>query len=498
MAVLKLGRLWLAGVLAVAPLSAAADDTPDAGPVARAHRTIATASAAAQTAFDRGLIMLYAFNIGEARIAFRAAESADPGATLAYVGEAVADTIDINRPTTSEGEERGATAIARGRAAAAAAPEDERALFAATALRFDRRRSQSERFAHYFTALQSYSDMHQTDGLGATLAAYAGWNATGVLTSGPHGALTTDAQRIADDLDRALRVDPDDAGAHHLRIHFWEQADVPQRALPDADYLAGLHYAPGESHLQHMAGHIYDRLGQYEPMIAVNQAACANDATYFALGRGAGQEYMRTYHAHDVDFVLYGLTTVGQSVAARTFAAHESADAGELVALREHDNRRVLALLGAAITPMRAIAEARLGAIETARSDLAGLPATGDGGTDTDIARAAVARAAGDTATAIASYRKARAAAGSDLGDPKLHWSTPVGEGLGATLLEAHRAAEAERVFDEELTRYPRDPRLEFGLAQALAAQGKDDAEARSAYTADWKGEKALTVADLG
>ena len=49
--------------------------------------------------------------------------------------------------------------------------------------------------------------------------------------------LTPDARTIVGDLDRAIALDPNDAGAHHLRIHFWEQAHHPERALPDADYL---------------------------------------------------------------------------------------------------------------------------------------------------------------------------------------------------------------------------------------------------------------------
>ncbi len=446
--------------------------------------------------------MLYAFNIGEARMAFRAAEAADPHAVLPYFGEAIAETIDINLPTTADGERRGAAAVARGRTAVADdAPGDERALLAAAALRFDLAKSQDQRFAAYSRALQAYVLAYPDDGMGFTLAAYAGWNATGNLLAGAAGGLTPDARTIAADLDTALSIDPDDLGAHHLRIHFWEQAGQPERALADADRLASLAYEPGESHLLHMPGHIYDRLGEYAQMVRVNEAACANDDTYFARGNGDGQTYMRTYHEHDVGFVLYGLTTVGRNADARAFAARDSDYSRELVALRTHDDRAVLSLLGAAITPMRVIAEARLGALDAARKDLADLEPGNDnapGQTDDDVAAAVLARAAHDDRAAIDAYRRAAAAAGSDLGDPKIRWWTPIAEGLGAGLLEAGQAAEAERVFRAELARYPNDPHLEFGLAQALAAQGKDDRAVRAAYLAGWQGEKPLTLADLG
>jgi predicted Zn-dependent protease len=168
----------------------------------------------------------------------------------------------------------------------------------------------------------------------------------------------------------------------------------------------------------------------------------------------------------------------------------------EHVALRVHDTRAVLRLLGDAVTPLRVIAEARAGDVDTARKDLAGLGGANE--VDVAVATAALDRAAHDDGAAIAAYRKALAAAGDDLGDPKYHWYAPIAEGLGATLLEAHAPADAERVFRAELARYPNDPHLEFGLAQALADQGKDDRAARAAYAAQWQGKRPLTVADLG
>jgi tetratricopeptide (TPR) repeat protein len=497
-AVLRPRCAALALALAWTPALPVAGQTPPAAPrAAQAHRDIGTAVPAAQAAFDRGLLMLYAFNVGEARTAFRGAERADPKATLAYFGEAVAETIDINRPTTPDGERRGADAIARGRSAAAAAPDDDRALFDAAAARFDQARPQMDRFTTFFDALQKYADAHPRDGMALTLAAYAGWNATGALTAGPADDLTPDAQRMAEDLDRALALDPNDAGAHHLRIHFWEEAHRPERARADADALAALVYEPGESHLEHMAGHIYDRLGEYAAMIDVNRGACANDDAYFALGRGDGQTYMRRYHDHDVDFVLYGLTTIGRYADAEAFAARESSHSQEIVALRSHDDRGVLRLLGDAVTPVRVVAEAREGDLDAARKHFASLESIGSQ-LDRDLAQAALARASHDVAGALAAYRRAATELGSDLGDPKLHWWMPVAEGLGATLLEARKPAEAEDVFRVELARYPNDPRLEFGLAEALAAQGKDDIVPRNAYRGGWQGARPLTVAELG
>ena len=103
-------------ILAAAPSAAAAQSAVSqlGSDTARAHQAIATNVPAAQADFDRGLVMMYAFNIGEAREAFRAAEAADPHALAPYVGEAVSETFDINLPSTVDGERRAAEAIRRG------------------------------------------------------------------------------------------------------------------------------------------------------------------------------------------------------------------------------------------------------------------------------------------------------------------------------------------------------------------------------------------------
>ena len=54
-------------------------------------------------------------------------------------------------------------------------------------------------------------------------------------------------------------------------------------------------------------------------------------------------------------------------------------------------------------------------------------------------------------------------------------WHYPPRQALGAVLLEAGRAAEAETVYWEDLRRHADNGWSLFGLAQALRAQGKTD-----------------------
>ncbi len=57
-------------------------------------------------------------------------------------------------------------------------------------------------------------------------------------------------------------------------------------------------------------------------------------------------------------------------------------------------------------------------------------------------------------------------------------WFYPTRESLGGELLQAGNAAEAEKLFRDDLQSNPRNPRSLFGLMQALKAQGREhDAE---------------------
>ena len=67
-------------------------------------------------------------------------------------------------------------------------------------------------------------------------------------------------------------------------------------------------------------------------------------------------------------------------------------------------------------------------------------------------------------------------------------WFYPMRHYLGAALLEAKKPKEAEAVFREDLRRNPNNGWALYGLAAALAAQGKKDeaAAARKEFEAAW------------
>jgi tetratricopeptide (TPR) repeat protein len=106
-----------------------------------------------------------------------------------------------------------------------------------------------------------------------------------------------------------------------------------------------------------------------------------------------------------------------------------------------------------------------------------------------------IAEARGDIDGAVAAYRKAITAEDALDYDEPADWPLPTRETLGAALLRAHRYAEAEQVFRDDLARNRHNPRSLYGLAAALRGQKKDASSPMAEFRTGWKGN-ALTLAD--
>ncbi len=113
---------------------------------------------------------------------------------------------------------------------------------------------------------------------------------------------------------------------------------------------------------------------------------------------------------------------------------------------------------------------------------------------------ARIAGARGEHDRAIKFWQQAVAAADQLPYDEPPVWFYPVRESLGAALLAAGRAAEAERVFRDDLVKHPRNARSLFGLQAALAKQGKeaDAAWVQREFDEAWKNaDTKLTVEEF-
>ncbi len=103
---------------------------------------------------------------------------------------------------------------------------------------------------------------------------------------------------------------------------------------------------------------------------------------------------------------------------------------------------------------------------------------------------ARIATAKGDQAASIAAWKRAVTAEDALAYAEPPDWLLPTREQLGAALMRAGRAAEAEKVFRDDLTHNRQNPRSLFGVWKALERQGKTAAaaEAQKAFDAAWAG----------
>lgn len=113
---------------------------------------------------------------------------------------------------------------------------------------------------------------------------------------------------------------------------------------------------------------------------------------------------------------------------------------------------------------------------------------------------ARIAAAKGDRRAAVEHWRKAVFAQDDLNYDEPPGWYYPVRESLGAALLMAGDAVEAEGVFRKDLEDNPRNGRSLFGLAESLKRQGKaqDERRARAEFEKAWKNaDVKLKIEDL-
>lgn len=514
-------QYWDPAALAADPRTATAPLAPQLtglGPLT--HPIESTDNAASRAFFAQGMNLVYAYNHAEALRAFKESARLDPGNPLAWWGQALALGPNLNLPMQPEAVAPAAAAIARARELAWRADPVERALIDALADRYSAdpaadRAALDARYAEVMGRVVREYPEH----LGAaTLYADAlmnvspwnYWTADGL----PRPATPT----IAATLESVLARRPDHIGALHLYIHLFEARD-PDRAVAAADRLRGL--APTAGHLVHMPAHIYMQVGRYADAYAVNVEAAAADEAYLAQCRAQGI-YPLLYFPHNEHFKVWAAMFEGRSAVAladaRAMAAHVHPEP-TVFGLAEVFAQQPLyvlvrfgrwdAVLAEPAPPAgqrlatalwhyaRGLAYRFGGEPRAARRELAALtairaePALAEQYTAftptlrlidiaTEILAGEIALAGGRQDEGLA--RLARAVAlqdGLTYNEPP-DWFFPVRHYLGAALLDAGYAREAEAVYWQDLRQNRGNGYALFGLAAALAAQGRD-AEAAAA-----------------
>lgn len=321
-------------------------------------------------------------------------------------------------------------------------------------------------------------------------------------------------------LEGIMDRNSDHAGALHLYIHAVEASEEPERGVAAADRLRDL--IPGSGHLVHMPAHIYARVGRWHDAAVANVRAIESDNAYLAACRPGPGVYPLGYVPHNHHFLWFAATMSGDRETALSAAqsTRERTSDPELMRAAGFE-----AMQDFALTPLFAwvrfglwdeleemsrpaedlpymvamwdygqgMAAVRAGRMDDAATHHAALAAASeDPGIEAmlvwnryslvhgvrvaeRVLAAEIAWAAKDRESALAALDEAIAIEDELPYDEPPAWHAPVRQTLGAMLLEAGRAEDAEAAYRAELRRNPENGWSLFGLEQSLRAQGREE-----------------------
>jgi tetratricopeptide (TPR) repeat protein len=497
------------------------------------HFPITTSVPLAQRYFDQGLANTYGFNHAKAIRDFAFAAELDPQCAICSWGVALANGPNINMPMGEDGAKAAWAALQEAQARASHASALEQDLIAALATRYaaDAPADRAALDRAYADAMIALAAKHPDDVDVAVLAAES------IMDLSPWDywddqlaprELTPKAEAL---LTFAMQRAPDHLGALHYWIHL-QELPAPEKAEAAADRLLPL--APDAGHLVHMPSHIYFRVGRFQDAVASNVRGAKADESLFALcGPNNYPIYGALYYPHNVHFITVSAAAQGQSASAIAEARRLAAVSQDKVAVFPPvEDFLTLPLLmmvrfgkwdailaepappaervylsgvwhfarGMAFARLgrHAEAEAELDAVRGAAADPRAAALSANGGTTNtgvllsvagDQLEGELAAAKGDTAEAIDALEAAvEKQDGIRYTEPP-PWFMPTRQALGAVLLQAGRAADAEAVYRDDLKHYPKNGWSLYGLAQALHAQGKatEAAAVENGFAQAWK-----------
>ncbi|MCC6964758.1 MAG: hypothetical protein IT391_00560 [Nitrospira sp.] len=519
--------LMLAGLLGLVGTGSARAEATLFDNLGTLHHEISTTSSRAQQYFDQGLRLVYAFNHEEAIAAFTEASRLDPDAPMPYWGLALSLGPNINAAMDSKAESRAVEAVQKATTRLAHAAPEERAYVEALATRYSIKKSATRKGKDeaYAKAMRRLAHDYPDDADAATLFAEAlmvlrpwdYWRADGRPQPGTEEIVTM--------LEGALQHRPDHPGACHYYIHAVEASPEPQRGLPCAQRLPSL--MPGAGHLVHMPAHIYMRVGRYRDASERNANAATVDHEYL-LRHPLEGNYASGYYAHNLHFLNASLVMEGRSAealqAARDLLSKISVDEilkepslewyaptvlftmarfgqwGELI--RQPPPPKELRYTTGVWHYVRGLAFAATTRFGSAEGELSNLRRSLKGLARVKTAEAKISRTLLKIAERVLAGEIAARKGEFDAGIQALRealqlevtvpyseppfWFQPVRHNLGAVLLLAGRAGDAESVYREDLRLNPENGWALHGLVHSLQAQRKDAAQEMARLQTAW------------
>ncbi len=485
---------------------------------------ITTESAKAQRYFDQGLAFYHGFNHGAAIRSFQQAAELDPKCAMAHWGIALASGPHINLPIVPPpAAELAWKELNLAKENAAETTKVEQDLIEALSHRYANPQPEDRAPLDqaYADAMRKVWKAHPKDPEVGVLFAEALMDLRPWNQWTPEGQPNEGTDEVLATLQTVLQLSPNHPFANHLYIHAIEASPHPERALQAADRLRNLQ--PGLAHNVHMPSHIYIRTGQWQKAVEQNKKAVAAAARFHKVA-GPPKGFINVYNAHNHHMLAWAAIMTGQRALAldhiRTmvkelpedFLKEHALQAEGFVAmpmevmvrfgmwdeiLAEPDNYpEYMAGTRAFHHAARAIAYAAKGDAENARKEQAIflekaklVPKEETFGNNT--AEQIIALAARMTEGEILIRENkldegiAQLAEAIKLEDA-LHydeppgWLIPVRHSLGATLMNAGRFAEAEKVYREDLRRLPNNGWALYGLAKSLEMQKEKPEEAKA------------------
>jgi tetratricopeptide (TPR) repeat protein len=497
------------------------------------HRKIATKSPQAQQYFDQGMRFLWAFNHDESTRSFARAAQLDPDCAACYWGVALTVGPNYNLPVMAPPRAQVAfDALTKAQKAATHASPADRALIGALAQRYPNAQpldpSNSEPIlTAYAQAMKAVAAQFPSDLDVQTLYAESMMNLNAWRLWTPEGKAAPGTEEIVATLESVLKRDSRHPGANHYYIHTLEASPHPEKAVAAAERLRDM--MPAAGHLEHMPAHIMQRVGRYEEAAQANRKGAAADRSYFA--KTQPPDYYLMYTGHNYQFLAYSAAMEGRKAEtleavrnsretipdemllampgfdwplAEEYAAMVRFGLWEDMIAKPAPNPKLPTLTGGYLYG-KGMALASKGRMDEAKAALAqlqrlaaSLPADARAGFNsakdvfavaTAIVEARIASAGHHPDEAISLLSEAAAKEDRLAYDEPKDWFFPVRQLLGAELMTAGRAPEAEAVYREDLEQNPANGWSLFGLQAALRAQNKTDAadKVEREFRAAWK-----------
>ena len=489
------------------------------------QRTISTSNTLAQQFFDQGLRYAWGFYFPESIASYQQAAKHDPSHPMIYWGLAHAMGPNPNSRYSGmpdDPKREGLKAIKKALTLIDNASPVERDMINALYILYDQNSitDNHQRDVAYMNAARDLQRKYSNDPDIASLYAAAFMNIGRWNYWNHDGSPVGDTGKVAAILENTLASRPDHPGANHLYIHLMEASREPERALASADRLAAT--MPMAGHIVHMPSHIYVRVGQFEKAVASNVRSQEVDKEFLEIWGDRPLPNLGTYplsakiHApHAIDFIKYAASFQGDYATAIDAANKLVSKINPNSYQRGRNQKRVsgVCLVNKMFGRWDAILDTQplardtpyldgiwhycrggaliaKGDLSSARRELGDLwkiislkniDQNGVGPTPVSSILKLAARAlsgeikqsSGDLDAAIADYEAAIAIEDKNAYIEPPDWPQPIRHYLGAALLEAGRAIDAEAVYRQDLSWHKNNGWALFGLWQSLVSQGK-------------------------